>query len=409
MTSKVKNPGTVYAYIVSMTIAFTTRYADFSFQNNHLQMFIGLFWIIFALMQLCLNGFRFKGAVSREVPFFLKLYFVPGVLIHLYTIVLIVLGIVPNTVFTTNISTYIPTLVAVFSIYMFGINALRYTTIALIASWVLSVFVSLMAKGPLIFPHAIVQAYIDPFDTMGGLFMYNYLELHDVVLAMGYILTFYIFSKEKLTRKNFGIIVSVLFIMALGMKRVSVLGVVLACLFHWLIKRLSEKKQYRICAISGWAGFALCYLFVFILTYGSVFFDFLVSNGINAMGRNYYYSAIVSKITFGPSFLGLGRNAVSQLLGGEFSYMRVMGVHSDILKMYAECGFVMFGLWLWYYLVFVFKKYKDHFSIKDAVIYFGMMIYAFVLFTTDNTEIYFICQIFLILIPACNALRNKYT
>lgn len=408
MISKVKNPSTVYAYIVSMVIAFTTRYADFTFQDNHLQIFIGFFWILFALAQWGLNGFRFKNAISKEVPFFLKLYFIPCVIIHIYTIALIILGVIPSSVFTTNVSTYVPTLLAVFSIYLFGSDSLRYNTIALLLSWVLSVFVSLMAKGPLIFPHAIVQAYIDPYDTMGGL-IYNYLELHDVVLAMGYILTFYIFSKEKLTRKNFLIIVSVLFVMALGMKRVSVLGVILACVFHLLIKRLSEKKQYMICAISGWTGFALCYFFVFILTYGSVFFDFLINNEINAMGRNYYYSAIVSKINFSPSFLGLGRNAVSQLLGGEFSYMRVMGVHSDILKMYAECGFVMFGLWLWYYLVFVFKKYKEHFSIKDAVIYFGMMIYAFVLFVTDNTEIYFICQIFLILIPSCNALKNKYS
>ena len=394
-------------YVVTMAISFTTRYADFSMKNNHLQIYIGMFWILVSFAQLAINGFRFKNNINREIPFFLKIYFLPAILIHLYTIILIIIGVVPKAYLRTNVSTYIPVLVAIFSIYLFGYDAWKYNFIALIGSWSLAVFVSLLIKGPLIFPHAIVQAYIDPYDKMGG-FIYNYLELHDVVLAIGYVLVYYIFSKEKLTRKNLFFIIATLNVMVLGMKRISVLAIILAAFFHCVVKRFSDKKQYCICKIAGWAAFILCFVYIYVLTDGSTFFDYMSSLGVNVMGRNYYFSAIASKIRFTPTFLGLGRHAVAQLFSGELSYMNVGGVHNDILKMYAENGFIVFSAWLLYYLVYILKKYKEHFDSKAALIYFGATIYAFTLYLTDNTEVYFICQIFLILIPACNALKSKY-
>ena len=44
--------------------------------------------------------------------------------------------------------------------------------------------------------HAIRQGLIDPFDTTGGLSM-NYFELHDLVLAIGYVMVYYIFQKKN--------------------------------------------------------------------------------------------------------------------------------------------------------------------------------------------------------------------
>ena len=87
--------------------------------------------------------------------------------------------------------------------------------------------------------------------------------------------------------------------------------------------------------------------------------------------------------------------------------MRVGGVHCDILKMYAECGFFVFGYWLWHYLISMIKRYKKRFSIDAAVLYFGLTIYLFVLYLTDNVEIYFASIIFSIIIPFCYALKQE--
>ena len=98
---------------------------------------------------------------------------------------------------------------------------------------------------------------------------------------------------------------------------------------------------------------------------------------------------------------------VTEILNTTLSYLRVGGVHSDIIKMYVENGFILFGIWLWYYLIYILKFYKKTYGIKEAVLYFGVVIYLFTLYLTDNVEVYFICQIMATMIPITYALKRK--
>lgn len=396
----------VILYIISMTIAFTTQYADYEIGYG-LQIIIGLLWIFLGIWKLDINGFKFRGVYKDDFPRFLKLYLLPHIVIHGYTIILMCFGIVDKKYFTTNLTVYVPTVLAIFAIYLLGINALYYTVVSLLLSWLLSVSVSLAIKGPMIIIHAIRQGLIDPFDTTGGLSM-NYFELHDLVLAIGYVMVYYIFSKEKLTKKNIAIIMFVFLIMILGLKRISVIALVLVIIFNLLIKLFNNKLQNRICFILSILGVVFCYFYIYIMTDGDVFYDFIQSMGINVMGRNYYYRAIMDYAQFKPSFLGIGRNVVTQLLNTELSYLHVGGVHSDIIKMYVENGFILFGGWLAYYLVYLKNVYKKHYSKKSVILYFEIIIYMFTLYLTDNVEIYFICQILAIMIPVTYALKTKY-
>ncbi len=393
------------AYTLSMIVACTTRYGDIQLGYQH-QVIIGLFWIMVGLARFGLNGFRAHRLLSRDTLWAVKRYMLPHVVIHLYTIALMATGKVSKSYFTTNLTVYVPTLLAVLSVYLFGAKALRYNCIAVFASWLLSVAASTAIKGPLIFPHAIIQAFVDPNDSLGGLTA-NYLELHDLVLAIGYVLTFYLFAQAKPTRRNVLTTIGVLLIMTLGMKRVAVLGVLLAVAFFLLAKLLKEKVRYRACRLAGWFAFAVCFGFIFILSSGSAFYDFLTATGINPMGRNYYYKKIMEYAWFSPSFPGIGRNVVTQLLNSKLSYLRVGGVHSDIIKMYVENGFIMFGLWLWYHLLYMPSAYKKRFGYKVSFVYFGIVIYTFTLYLTDNIEIYFICQMLQITIPLTYAVRQR--
>lgn len=390
-------------YFISMTIAFTTRYGDY-YLGFYLQIIIGAMWIMVAVIQMAENKFRFHH--KKDILFFVKLYMFPHLVIHLYTIILMITGKVKWEYFTTNVTVYIPTLFAIFSVYLFEEKALKYIIAAMIASWVLSVSVSTLLKGFAIFPHAILQAYINPLDHYGGLSI-NYLELHDLVLAAGYIIVYYFFSKEKLTKRNLMILFSIVFIMTLGMKRISVLGLVVAILFCIVIKFTGTKKGVKICNFTGWIGFILCYLFIYILSIKDVFYNFLTKYNINSMGRIYYYYEVMKYATFSPGFTGIGRNMVTQLLNTELSYLKVGGVHSDIIKMYVENGFFLFGLWLWYYLIHITKSYNKKYGNQVAVLYFGLVIFMFSLFMTDNIEIYFICQIISIILPVSYAIYYK--
>lgn len=394
-----------YLYIITMTISFTTRYADFRFGTNFIQLLIGLIWVSIAVVNYLLTQ---KNSVrKKDTVWLIKSYLIPQIIIHCYTVILILCGFLSSNAFSTNITIYIPILVAISSIYLFGINSFKYTFYALIMSWTLSVFSSILYKGPGIIIYAIIQAYIDTFTSFGG-YTTNYFELHDVVLAIGYVICFYIFDKIRLTKKNFFIILSAMLIMTMGMKRIAILAIVICFIFHKLVNLFSDKKQYKLCLIAGGLITSGAYIFIWILNQGSEFFSYMLRFGSDfLMGRNYYWTAVLGKISFSPSFLGLGRNSLTKLFNSEFSYMNVSGVHSDILKMYAENGFILFGIWLIYYMLIMTKKYRKYLGIKAALCYFTISIYTFILYFTDNTEVYYICIIFSIIIPFCYAIRQR--
>lgn len=392
-----------FLYIISMIIAFTTRYGDILI-SKYVQLSIGAFWILYVFLTMAINRFNFNSKYRRDIPWMLRSYLVPSIVLHLWTILLMIIEILSWDYVTSNASVYIPTLLAISSIYLFGEKAFKYNFIALVSSYVLSVLSSAILVGSRIFLYAIMDAY---FDTRGILGLsVNYLELHDTVLAIGFVLIYFIFSNEKLTKRNLILIVSTLMIMTLGLKRVSVLGVILAVIFHKVVKGLPENKQYKWCRFAGLVALICCYIFVWVFIEGTGFWDIIAEFGINPRGRSYYWTALAGRCEFSPEFLGLGRNYSYILFGGELSYMRVGAAHCDILKMYAENGFMFFAYWLWHYLLRMTKRYKKRFSMNSALIYFGITIYLFTLYLTDNVEVYFASIIFSIVIPVCHALKN---
>ena len=383
-------------YVITMMIAFTPRFADVDLGYRP-AIVIGALWVLFFGYHF-VRDYRRNSVNVRVATWGLKTYFIPHMVIHAYTIVLMILGKISFSLFSTNVTVYVPALVAVLSVYYFGKDALKLNCIAVICSYTVSVLISTLVKGFVIFPHGIIEGYIEQGSNFGGLTK-NYLELHDLVLSIGYIFTFYLFTQTRVTKKNIGIAIGALLVFILGVKRISVLAVLLAVVFYVLINKLRKKYQYRICLVAGFLGSIVCYLFIYILSKGSWFFDLINSYGINPAGRNYYYQAILEYAEFKPSFLGIGRNVVTEIFNNELSYLHVGGAHSDVIKMYVENGFFLFGIWLWYYLMHVTKRYKDMFGLKAAVVYFGITIYTFTLYLTDNIEIYFICQIIGIVIP----------
>lgn len=390
-----------YFYIISMTIAFIPRYGDV-YVNRHIQLCIGAFWILYVFLEIAINKFRFNVKYNKDVLWMMSSYLVPPLILHAWTIMLMMLGMLSWEYFTTNFGTYIPIMLAISSIYIWGRNAFRVNFYALVLAYIISVTSSIILVSPKIVVDALALAFLGR-----GVYGYSsaYLELHDIVLPIGFVLTYYIFSNDKLSRKNVVIIICTIFIMILGLKRISVFGVFLAVIFHKIIKRFPKRTQYKICRIAGIVGVGACFLFVWSLIAGDFFWTFIEPLNINFMGRIYYWRALAERCVFSPAFLGLGRNYSYLLFSSELRYMKVGAAHSDILKMYAENGFFMFAYWLWHYLLHMTKRYKKRFSINSSVIYFGISIYLFTMYLTDNVETYFASILFSIIIPVSHALR----
>ena len=228
-------------YIISMALAFTTKLGGYKVPFSF-WLIIGAIWVAITLVQLCMDISSKKATGLSDYKWQLKIYFLPHVLIHLYTVFLMVIGKVSWSDLTSNVSVYIPSLLAIGSLYLFKERAFKYISIALIVSWVLSVLTGILTYGFKIFSHAIIQGFIDSSHKTPGM-RGNYLELHDLVLAAAYIVVFYIFSEKKLNKRDFAFLSVVALIMILGIKRISVVGLILAVLFHLLIRWFPENKQ----------------------------------------------------------------------------------------------------------------------------------------------------------------------
>ena len=390
----------VWLYILTMTVAFTPRYGTYMVGYKE-PLLVGLLWVAAAFFRLLRKKHCEDVALMKNLGFFLCVYLIPHVVTHLYTVVLMLLGKVEWKYFTTNATVYVPVLIVLSAVVLFGTKALRYTLIAVIGAFMLSMVSSVILIGPHIIPDAIVQAYF------GQDVAKNYLELHDIVLAIGYIMVYYLYRGRKLERRDVAFLVCAVSIAVLGMKRIVVLAI-LACLaFAALVYILPKKARYPICVIGGFGILLGCFGFLWLMSEGDLFFNLMEKLHINTMGRIYYYRDVMALADFHILYPGLGRNVVTQLLTTEMSYLRVAGVHSDSIKMYVENGFVMYGLWSAYHLIGLPALLRKRFGDKAAVMAFAVTVYSFLLYLTDNIEIYFVCQTLAMLLPMCYALREQ--
>ena len=116
--------------------------------------------------------------------------------LHVYSIVLMLAGIMNRSSMSSNIIVYVPVILGVLSVYLFGYRVINYNFYAMILSWIISVIVSLFSKGFGIFAFAVMNA-IDSNYLASSDYRYNYLELNDLVLAFGYVLIYYMVSQEN--------------------------------------------------------------------------------------------------------------------------------------------------------------------------------------------------------------------
>ena len=168
----------VWLYVLTMIVAFTSRYGRFTVGYKEPLLLAGI-WVAVAFFRLLQKKHRADVALMKKLGFFLCAYLIPHIIMHAYTIALMLLGKVEWKYLTSNATVYLPVLIVLSAVYLFGEKALRYTLIAVIGAFLLSMVSSVILVGPHIIPEAILQAYF------GQSVEKNFLEIHDIVLALG--------------------------------------------------------------------------------------------------------------------------------------------------------------------------------------------------------------------------------
>lgn len=372
-------------YMLTMSIAFTTRLGSTEI-NYIISVVIAFLWVAIAMIIFFKNYLKnriniiafFKN--NFDIPL---LFLLPSILIYIYTIILLLFGKLGLNNLSTNITAYTPALAVISSTYLFKNKTFNLTIKALIISFLIVFAYNMYFYGFEILKQTFLNIIFGIDMTLTNAF-----EVHDLTFAAGIIVLLYILNKPL--KENNYILFVFLFIVFIGWKRIQILALLAIILLYFLSKKLVITKKHIIVI----SIFTLTILLFYIYLIDSGTLTKLVNAlNINSMGRIYYYDTIAKFFNFDIFETGLGRNMVTQILtSSQYSYLKVAGVHSDILKYFAETGFIVFSGWILYYFYvmpsYILKKY-GHKIVKQ---FYLLTIYMFILYLTDNVDIYFCTQ-----------------
>lgn len=217
----------------------------------------------------------------------------------------------------------------------------------------------------------------------------NYMmEVHDLTFAMGIFFLFYAFCDKRKDRKK-KIILSALIIF-LGLKRIEILAIAIAVIVYYLLLKWGKTIKFRaimLTIIYSFLGLGYVYLV------DSGLLNALVTYfSLNTMGRLEYYNYAKQYFSFTPWFIGNGFTYFTRLWGElSFSGYRINGtivaasIHSDLLVLYIENGFIFTLGWIIYSFNIKLSSLRKHFNNDVGECYLLLTVYMFVLYLTDNT------------------------
>jgi hypothetical protein len=221
-------------------------------------------------------------------------------------------------------------------------------------------------------------------------FFFNVNIINDFILALktsslkteswmafpfGLFMIFYIIEKRKVRT----IVSIILFLLAF--KRISIVGALLGLAVYWFFsirnKKASNKKN-----IYYWFIFLNFTLLIIIYNFIQGNFDQLITDitGISpnwfTQGRLRVYTDTINHFS-SNIFFGNSLGSTNLFLSANFE--NISFLHSDILKIIVEMGFVS-------YLIWVFGFFKINLVSKKAI---PLLIFMNLLFLSDNVFIYF--------------------
>lgn len=219
----------------------------------------------------------------------------------------------------------------------------------------------------------------------------NYLmEVHDLTFAMGLFFLFYMFCDKRQDRnRKKKILLSVLLIF-LGLKRIEILALIITVLSYYLLIRWGKSIRYRAIFLAFiFAGLSMIFIYLIDSEWLNIICSYF---SINTMGRLTYYKYAAQYLEFTPLYLGKGftyfGKVWSELYNSGYrmdEHLIAASIHSDMLVLYIENGFLFTLGWLFYSFNGKVSILRRKYSTEVAECYLLMTIYMFILYLTDNT------------------------
>lgn len=233
---------------------------------------------------------------------------------------------------------------------------------------------------------------LNPFSTLADNFR-QFTELHEVAYILGLciLMNLIIGKYTSLKKKNILFWVSVI-VFIIAWKRIGIFAVAITYLYFVVFSRSKKGNKSFFVKMTGIIGTIICLAYVSLIVSGK-FVTLLQSLGIDMMGRDIIYAYFRKFTTFAPTFMGKGVGFV----GRQFDYttradlhnmVSIRALHNDFFKMYIEIGYIGFIVWVFWWMIKMPQIIQKRYGVKKTFICLLFILYAFILYTTDNTESY---------------------
>ena len=233
---------------------------------------------------------------------------------------------------------------------------------------------------------------LNPFSTLADNFR-QFTELHEVAYIIGLciLMNLIIGKYTSLKKKNILFWVSVI-VFIIAWKRIGIFAVAITYLYFVVFSRSKKGNKSFFVKMTGIIGTIICLAYVSLIVSGK-FVTLLQSLGIDMMGRDIIYAYFRKFTTFAPTFIGKGVGFV----GRQFDYttradlynmVSIRALHNDFFKIYIEIGYIGFIVWVFWWMIKMPQIIQKRYGVKKAFICLLFILYAFILYTTDNTESY---------------------
>lgn len=380
-----------FAYI-AMTISFIGSCSIFQGTAGSLRWMLFYYGspLILLLLSIYYVSLNRDIRVKKERKFFIGLFITPRIIMVLYSCVI---WLISSTAFP-YISRGISNTLFQCAAYICGVciacgekdDILEISLASAITVFGLAYLNGFIQNG-ISFIYA-----LNPFSTLADNFR-QFTELHEVAYIIGLciLMNLIIGKHTSLKKKNILFWVSVI-VFIIAWKRIGIFAVAITYLYFVVFSRSKKGNKSFFVKMTGIIGTIICLAYVSLIVSGK-FVTLLQSLGIDMMGRDIIYAYFRKFTTFAPTFMGKGVGFV----GRQFDYttradlynmVSIRALHNDFFKMYIEIGYIGFIVWVFWWMIKMLQIIQKRYGVKKAFICLLFILYAFILYTTDNAESY---------------------
>lgn len=383
--------------VIALTFSFMGAYPAFFgtvgtlrwvifYYGRFVLMFVFVFYTLMKHMNIIYKGIRHQMLVLNVLPILAMLIYSCFVWIFNSTSLPYVTRGLSNSFYALLACVSGVALVSIFKERTFGLGA-----ISLLLTFFCSFFMGFAQYG---------SAFLNSLfagNSTGPLYELNneFIELHEVIFSAGLYILCFLFFRSARKNKLLLFLCTVCFF--LGFKRIGIAALLVAILFFVVVSKMNDRAQKRTVQISGYISIVLALGWV-ALSVSDELSTLLLSHGISMSGRNIIYDYFRKFCTFSPAFIGRGVGFVSKQFeyvtaADLYNMVAIRALHNDLMRMFIEIGFVGFIVWVWYWMSYAPMYLWKRTSSRAALLCFILLLYAFITYTTDNTQGYFNFQL----------------